>query len=245
VGCVKGGKVTTKVLTIGAALVVALGTSWSGVSAGAAKPKSSGLGFSARVDNPWFPLKPGTSYGYRGIRSGERAREVLTVTHRTKTIDGAPCVVLEDRLYLSGALHERTTDWYTQDRAGNVWYYGEATAELDKKGRVTSTQGSWQAGRNGAKAGIFMPAHPKVGQAFRQEYYKGQAEDHFRVLSLDATVKVPYTSSKHALLTKEWTPLEPGAIDHKLYVRGIGTVFEQAVKGSTERLALVSLKRGS
>ncbi len=129
-------------------------------------------------------------------------------------------------------------------RSGNVWYCGEATAELDKHGHITSTQGTWQAGRNGAVPGIFMPAHPKVGQTFRQEFYKGQAEDHFQVLSLHASVKVPYTSSKQALLTKEWTPLEPGVIDHKHYLRGIGTVFEQAVKGSTERLALVSLKRG-
>jgi hypothetical protein len=133
---------------------------------------------------------------------------------------------------------------YTQDAAGNVWYYGEATAELDGKGRVTSTEGSWQAGRDGAKPGIFMPAHPRVGQSFRQEFYKGQAEDHFQVVSLHATVNVRYTSSKHAMLTKEWTPLEPGVIDHKFYVRGIGDVSEQTVKGPTERLALVSLKRG-
>ena len=90
--------------------------------------------------------------------------------------------MIKDRLYLNGHLAERTTDWYTQDGKGNVWYYGEKTAELDRQGHVTSTEGTWQAGVDGAKPGIYMPAHPRVGQSFRQEYYKGHAEDHFKVL---------------------------------------------------------------
>ena len=201
---------------------------------------ATGSGFSAHVDNPWFPLKPGTTYVYRGVKDGQPSRDVVKVTHRTKTIAGAPCVSVEDKLYLRGRLEERTTDWYSQDKAGNVWYFGEATAELDKKGHVTSTEGSWQAGRNGAKAGIYMPAHPRVGQSGRQEYLKGHAEDHFAVVSLHATAKAPYVTSKNALLTKEWTPLEPGVIDHKFYVRGIGTVLEQTEKGGSERNELVS-----
>jgi hypothetical protein len=200
--------------------------------------------FSARVDNPWFPLRPGTVYVYRGSKDGLPSRDVVTVTHRTRAIAGAPCVVVTDRLYLAGRLRERTTDWYSQDARGNVWYFGESTAELDRNGRVTSTEGTWLAGRNGARAGIYMPAEPRVGRSGRQEFYRGHAEDHFRVLSLHASVRVPYTSSTRALLTMEWTPLEPGAIDHKLYVRGIGTVLEQSVKGGSERAALVSLLRG-
>ena len=89
-----------------------------------------------------------------------------------------------------------------------------------------------------------MPARPKVGQSFRQEFYKGHAEDHFRVVELKASVSTPYVSSTRALLTKEWTPLEPGVIDHKLYVRGIGTVLEQTIKGGSERNALVAVRRG-
>jgi hypothetical protein len=200
-------------------------------------------GFSARVDNPWFPLRPGTTYVYRGVKDGEPARDVLTVTHDVKAIQGAPCVVVKDRLYLRGRLEERTTDWYTQDARGNVWYFGESTAELDARGRVKTTEGTWQAGRAGAKAGIYMPAHPTVGRSGRQEFYEGHAEDHFEVLSLHASVRVPYTSSSRALLTKEWTPLEPGVVDHKLYVRGIGTVLEQTVKGGDERQELVSVRR--
>jgi hypothetical protein len=197
-------------------------------------------GFSPHVTNPWFPLKPGAVYVYRGVKDGRAARDVVRIAHATKTIDGARCVVVQDRLYLGGRLEERTTDWYAQDAAGAVWYFGEATAELDAHGRVKTTEGSWQAGRAGARAGIFMPAHPQVGETGRQEFLKGQAEDHFLVLSLHATVSSRYVSSRAALLTKEWTPLEPGVVDHKLYVRGIGTVLEQTVKGGNERLELVS-----
>jgi hypothetical protein len=168
---------------------------------------------------------------------------VVTVTRKTKTIQGVRCTVVHDDLFVEGRLAERTSDWYAQDRDGNVWYFGESTAELDEAGKVTSTEGSWQAGSDGAKAGIFMPARPEVGKSFRQEYYKGQAEDHFQVLSLGASVRVPFVASKQALLTKEWTPLEPGVIDHKYYVRGIGTVKEQTIKGGDERNLLVSLRR--
>ena len=224
------------------ALLIGTGALALGAGLGhAAAPKPSG--FSARVDNPWFPLKRGSVYVYRGVKDGEPSREVLTVTHQTATIDGVPCVVVHDRLYVSGRLHERTTDWYTQDRQGNVWYYGEQTAELDRKGHVTSTEGTWQAGKDGAVPGIYMPAHPKVGYAARQEFYKGHAEDHFQILDLHTSVKVPWGTSNQAVLTKEWTPLERGVIDHKYYVRGVGTVLEQAVKGGDERNELVSFKR--
>jgi hypothetical protein len=197
-------------------------------------------GVAVRVVNPWFPLTPGTTYVYTGAKDGKPARDVLTVTNETTRIDGVPCVVVRDRLYLSGKLAERTTDWYTQDRKGNVWYYGEATAELDAKGRVVSTEGSWRAGVDGARPGIFMPTQPKVGASYQQEFSKGQAEDHFRIIGLFGAI-----GQKNALLTEEWTPLEPGVLDHKLYVRGVGTVLEQSVKGGNERLELVSLQRGS
>jgi hypothetical protein len=228
--------------------IVALSAAAAVAAASAALPTGMGSvgatraagGLSANVTNPWYPLKPGTVYRYKGVRDGKPSREVLKVTHRTTTINGARCRVLSDRLYLNGNLAERTTDWYTQDARGNVWYYGEATAELDAHGKVTSTEGSWQAGVDGAKPGIFMPAHPKAGQSFRQEYYKGHAEDRFRVLRLNAGVKVPYITSKRALLTEETTALEPGVIDHKYYVRGVGTVKEQTVKGGDERAVLVT-----
>jgi hypothetical protein len=198
---------------------------------------SSPARFSARVTNPWYPLLPGSTWVYRGVKDGEPSREVMRVTHRTRTIDGAPCAVVSDLLYLRGRLEERTEDYYTQDAQGRVWYFGEHTAELDRQGHVKNTSGSWLAGVHGAKPGIFMFTAPRPGQSARQEYYKGQAEDHFKVIGLFGS------GSKNALMTEEWTPLEPGTIDHKLYVRGVGTVLEQTERGGSERAELVSVKR--
>jgi len=191
--------------------------------------------FSARVDNVWFPLRPGSRYVYTGTKDAKPARDVVVVTHRTKRIDGVPCVAVGDRLYLRGTLEERTTDWYSQDARGNVWYFGESTAELDARGHVTSTEGTWRAGVNGARPGIYMTAHPRVGQSWEQEYYKGHAQDQFKVIGVFGS---------NAVLTQETTPLEPATIDHKLYVRGIGTVLEQTEKGANERNELVSFTRG-
>jgi len=224
-----------------AAVLFVLASTGIAASAPAAGPNPRDL--VARVDNPWFPLLPGTTFVYRGVKDGKTARDVVTVTHATRTIQGVRSTAVADRLYLAGRLEERTTDWYAQDRRGNVWYFGEATGELDRAGHVTSTEGSWLAGRNGAKAGIYMTARPTVGQSRLQEYYKGHAEDHFAVVSLRARVSVPYTTSNRALLTKEWTPLEPGTLDHKYYVRGIGNVKEVTVKGPLERSELVSVHR--
>jgi hypothetical protein len=212
------------------ALVLALGLGALAAASGSAAPRN---GFSARVDNPWFPLRPGSRYVYTGVKDGRPSRDVVFVARGTKVIDGAPCAVVEDRLFIDGRLHERTTDWYTQDARGNVWYFGESTAELDRNGHVTTTAGTWQAGVDDAVPGIYMPARPRLGQSGRQEYLKGQAEDRFEVIGVFG----------NAVLTKETTPLEPGVVDHKLYVRGIGTVLEQTERGGDEQNKLVSLTR--
>jgi hypothetical protein len=229
--------VKTKILltAVALALAVGAGASQSAVRAGP-------HGFTARVDNPWFPLKPGTTYGYVGIKDGKPSRERMTVTHRTRTIGGAPCVVVSDRLWTEGRLLERTIDYYTQDRDGNVWYFGEDTAELDRSGHVTSTEGTWHAGVDGATPGIFMPAQPRAGYSARQEYYKGHAEDHFRIAAMIGAVG---SGAPVSLLTEETTPLEPGVLDNKLYVRGVGTVTELTVKGGSERNLLISVTHGS
>src|SRR3954454_6660702 len=212
--------------------IVACGSSdHSQTAATAAQPGH----FTATIDNPWLPLKPGTTLTYTGVKDGKPQRDVFRVTSRTKVIDGVPCVVIDDRVYShDGKLNERTSDYYTQDGKGNVWYYGEDTAELDAGGKVTSTEGTWHAGVDGARAGLFMPAHPRVGERHRQEYYKGHAEDQFRVVSVHARVNVPYGKFTSALETNEWTRLEPGVLDAKYYVRGIGEVFEGSVTGPKE-----------
>lgn len=228
------------------ALVAALGaaavaTAAATAGTGGAPSMPPASSFSARVDNPWFPLLRGTRWVYTGVKDGKRTRDVVKVTPRTKTIEGVPCVAVSDRLYMRGRLEERTTDWYSQDSRGNVWYFGENTAELDAHGHVTSTEGTWEAGVNGAKAGIYIPGHPRVGQTGLQEFLKGHAEDHFEVIGLFDTVAP--RGPANTLLTKEWTPLEPNVIDHKMYVHGIGTVLEQSQRGPNERNELVSVTR--
>ena len=201
-------------------------------------------GFTARVTNPYYPLLPGMRWEYRGVKDGHALRDVVLVTHRTERIGGAPCAVVIDRGYLDGRLAESTVDWFTQDGGGAVWYFGEATKELDRHGRVASTEGSWRAGTDGARPGVFMPAHPRVGQSFAQERYPGHAEDRFEVVSRRATVAVPYgTFRARALKTRETTRLEPGVIDAKWYVEGIGQVEEATLKGGDERAELVSFRR--
>jgi hypothetical protein len=178
------------------------------------------------------------------MENGRSLRDVVRVSRRTEHVDGVPCAVVIDRVFLDGRLAESTVDWFSQDGTGTVWYYGEATREVDRRGRVTSTEGSWRAGTNGARPGVFMPAHPHVGQSFAQEHYPGHAEDRFKVVSRTATIGVPFgTFHAGALMTEEWTPLEPGVRDAKWYVKGIGQVKEATVKGGDERAELVSFRR--
>jgi len=199
--------------------------------------------FSADITNPFFPLKPGTTLIYRGTRDEEPAYERFFISTETQKIDGIPCRVVLDRLWLSGILHETTRDFYSQDSKGNVWYFGEDTAEIDEHGNMISTEGTWHSGDAGALPGIFMPANPVVGESHRQEYRAGHAEDFFQVVDLSAPLTVPYRHFDNALLTKEWTPLEPDTLDHKYYVRDIGEVKEVTVKGGQEELALVAIRQ--
>jgi hypothetical protein len=233
------------------AIAVTLGVAVPAASAAKQLPTPKAAHFghhSNRVTNPWFPLARGSVYVYDGQKDGKTARDVMTVTRKVKSITGIRAAVVHDRLFLKGQLAERTTDWYAQDKRGTVWYLGEKTAELNAKGRVTSTEGSFLNGRDGAKGGIFMPADPAVGQSFQQEAFRGQAEDRFRILSMAASIATPAVSSTTAMLTEETTVLEPGVIDHKYYVRGIGTVVEQQVAGAppgkAESGQLVSFRAG-
>ena len=215
----------------------------AGAHPAAAATPPTAPGFHSRVTNAWFPLAPGMRWVYRGVDSGRPARDVVRVTRRVEIVDGMPCAVVSDRLWIRGRLAERTTDWYTQDPRGRVFYAGEATAELDRHGRVKSTEGSWRAGVRGARAGVFMPRRPRPGQHFQQEHAKGVAEDRFSVTSLHASATAPFAVfTGHALQTRETTPLEPGVVDRKLYVQGIGQVAEDSVKGGNDRLRLVSFR---
>jgi hypothetical protein len=197
--------------------------------------------FGPNVTNPMFPLRVGVTYLYAGVKDGARATDIVVASRRTRIVDGVVTRIVEDRLLLDGVLEERTSDYYAQDRCGNVWYFGEDTAELDEHGHVVSTEGSFHAGVDGAQPGVFMQAHPQLGRPFRQEWSAGQAEDVFRAVDRAARVTVPFGSFTGALRTREWTALEPGVVDAKFYVRGIGEVFEGSTSGPTERLQLVEI----
>jgi hypothetical protein len=204
-------------------------------------PRIDPADFSPDVTNPWFPLTPGRTLVYTGTKDGQKALDLFAATSRTRMVDGVRTRVVEDRLYLSNVLEERTSDYYAQDRCGNVWYFGEDTAVLDRNGNVVDTEGTWHAGVDGARPGVFMQAHPQLGRRFRQEWYEGHAEDVFKVIDRSAAIAVPAGAFRHALRTAERTALEPEVLDNKYYVRGIGEVAELSVKGPRETQRLVEI----
>ena len=193
--------------------------------------------FVDRITNPWLPYKPGSVWVYRGVKDGQTQKDIVRVLHQTKMILGVRCAVLTDIATHNGTLLEKTRDWYAQDRAGNVWYFGEATAAYS--GGKVDRSGSWQAGVHGAQPGIVMTAQPRVGDTHRQEYLRGQAEDQYWLVDLHQRVSVPFGTFNDAALTLEWSRLEPFVIDRKNYVKGIGVVREASAEGPHETANLV------
>ena len=185
--------------------------------------------FSSTVENPFFPLRPGMRWEYRSNTPDGVETTIVTVADTTKTIMGAPCVEVRDTVTLNGELKEDTLDWYAQHRDGTVWYFGEDTKEYEN-GKVSSTEGTWTAGIDGALPGIVMPARPQVGDRYRQEYYRGHAEDMAEVQSLTETAVVPAGSYNGAVKTNDYTPLKPDLLENKYYARGVGVVLTVDVR---------------
>ena len=202
-------------------------------------PEISPANFSTTIDNPYYPLKPGTTFVYQAHTVDGLVKNFVAVTHKTKVIAGVICVEVHDTVYLNGKLTEDTLDWFAQDRLGNVWYFGEDSQELTN-GRVSSLGGSWTAGVDGAEAGIVMEAHPKVGDAYRQELLLNEAEDFAQVVSLEERVKVPFGSFDDCLKTKETSGVEPDAIEFKFYAAGVGLLYINDVSGQ-EKSSLVQV----
>jgi hypothetical protein len=222
----------------GVLLVGAFGVIQGSGPAGAAIDPAS---FTNPVSNPYFPLKPGTTFVYRGSEGHTRFVERLTVTHRTEKIDGVSTKVIKDILFGDGLLAEKTTDWYAEDNGGTVWYFGERTATYDKNGNVKSREGSWRAGRNGGLAGVIMPANPVPTDAYRQEFLSGHAEDQAWIVARHEKLRVPYGSIKDVVRSYEWTRLEPNVVSLKLYGPGLGIVQEKDVAGGNEFMQLVAV----
>jgi hypothetical protein len=195
--------------------------------------------FSTQVTNRYLPLKPGTSQVLKGTRDKVPTKTVVKVLPHTKTIMGVKCVTVSDIVTQNRSLVEKTTDWYSQDSAGNVWYFGENTAEY-KNGIVTTTAGTWQAGVDKAQPGIVMEAHPKKGDHFRQEFRPGVALDKATILNTNATIKVPAGAYHHTIITHDINPLDPTKLEHKWYAPGVGFVHAVLHQGGhTEISGLV------
>ncbi len=236
-----------KLIAIASAATVLLGLAVLATSQASAGGSGAPAGldpadFVSGVDNPYYPLTPGTTLIYKGVRDGQTQVDRVHVTDRTKTIQGVEAMVVLDVARHRGTLIEKTFDWFAQDVDGNVWYLGEDTAEYDDAGNVVSTEGSWEAGVDGAEAGIIMEADPQAPDGYRQEYYAGHAEDQAWVLSRGGSLLVPFGRVHHVLLTMEWTPLEPEVVDQKLYAPGLGIVTERSVAGGHEVAELVAVR---
>ena len=227
----------------GAAAAVTIGAwaPWASGSGSGYEPVLDPANFTTTIDNPYFPLPVGRRWVYRGVKDGRSQVDRVTVTNRTRVVaEGITARVVTDVATHGRSLLEKTSDWYAQDSQGNVWYLGEETAAYGPNGEV-DTSGSWEAGIDDAEPGIVMEANPQVPDAYRQEFLAGQAEDTAWVVDRGRDVTVPYGNLHDALTTLEATRVEPGAYDQKVYAPGLGIVREQALTGSPEFAALVSV----
>jgi hypothetical protein len=199
--------------------------------------------FTTEIDNPYWPMTPGTRWTYRETdESGDEVVATVTVSSETKeTASGIVAVVVRDSVTLNGELIEDTFDWYAQDTEGNIWYLGENTAEFEA-GEITTTAGSFEAGDDGAQAGIIMPANPQDGMRYRQEYYAGEAEDNGEILSTDEQAEVPLGHFTDVLLTKDTITIEPDVLEYKLYAPEIGPVLVLGVSGGAAREELIAFE---
>ena len=206
-------------------------------------PRIDPADFTLEITNPYFSLRPGMVVIAKGFKDGVPQTHTTTVTNETKLIAGVRTRVIKDIVTTTGGeLVEKVADWYAQDKRGNVWYFGESTADYEK-GVVVSTKGSWETGVDGAKPGIVMPAEPKPGPPFYSEYRPGVAEDRAQVLRTDATVKIPFGTFHKVVVVRDTNPLDPGLVSHKWYAKGTGIVRTKRVGSShTEYTNLVSHK---
>jgi hypothetical protein len=242
-----GAAAGAAVLALGATAIGAAGAqpSPTKLPKGSEPVNLSPADFTTRITNPYWPMKPGSRWVYRETDSaGTKQRVVVTVTNTTKLIaNGVTARVVRDVVTEKGQPVEVTDDWYAQDRAGNIWYLGEATTEYEN-GKPKTTAGSFEAGVDGAQAGVVMPARPRPGLRYRQEYYKGEAEDKARIMSLREKAEVPFGFFKRVLMTREVNPLSPRALEFKFYASGVGPVLAISVSGGSDREELVSFKKG-
>ncbi len=196
---------------------------------------------STEITNTYFPAPVGKTYIYEGHTGDglERIEEKRLTS--TKTIQSIECVIVNFKAYLNGILIEEAFDWYAQDNDGTVWYFGEAVDNYNPDGTFKDHAGSWEAGVDGAKPGIIMPANPTLGLAYREEYYFNEAEDEAEITSVNLNVSIPFGIFTNCIRTSNWTELEPDANENKFYAPGIGLVKEENVTDG-EEILLISIQ---
>lgn len=200
--------------------------------------------FTTKIDNKYFPLTPGTILIYDGVSEKGNEHIEVAITNQTRVILGVTCVVVQDTVAVDGQMIEQTFDWYAQNKNGNVWYFGEDSKEYDN-GKVIGTSGSWEAGVKEAKPGIIMEGNPVVGDTYRQEYLKGEAEDLADILSLSESVNIKYGNYNNCLKTNDHSPLEPNVVENKYFAPGIGNILITMAKGGTERMELTAITKNN
>ena len=204
-------------------------------------PKIIPKNFVPAINNKFFTLIIGTSLVYESKLNADVERTEFFVTDEGRKVIGVDTTIVWDRVWLNDQLIEDTKDWFAQDLEGNVWYFGEDSKEFED-GKVVDTQGSWEAGVNGAKPGIIMKAVPQIGDSYRQEFSPGEAEDMAEIVSLNETISVPYGKFSDCLKTKEWNLLEPGVNEFKYYCTEIGGVVLETDPENNERVELIDVK---
>ena len=247
----KRNKLVMMVVALAAVIAMAVPVLVSGASVRAPKGYGGGneptfdpANFGAPVANSYFPLVPGTRSVLRGVKDGLTQTERCHGDRPDQQILGVTATVIHDVSLHHGRPLEETFDWYAADDDGNVWYMGEDTKEFDADGHVISTEGSWEAGVDGAVPGIIMLADPQVNDAYRQEFYAGQAEDQAWIVRMGGRFTVPYGTVHDVIRSLEWTRLEPNVVTLKVYAPDLGIVYERTLSGGKEIAALVSVTTG-
>jgi hypothetical protein len=242
---------TPAVVTVGAPVTASLTPTKTPLPSKTPKPSATpkyapvvkAANFVKTINNPYFPLVPGSTSLFTGTKDTSKLIEQITVTKRTRKIMNVTCVEVDTALTIDDKLANKTINWYAQDKQGNVWSFGASVKVYSPTGKITSTQGTWLAGAAGGLPGIVMQANPDTSLAYRQDYSKGHAEDMAQVLSLSESVTGTAGSFTDVVEIKEWTPLQPDIVVNKWYAKGVGLIMAKVVQGGNQELQLTEAKK--
>lgn len=233
-------------LIVGVAAVTSQSANFSLLLQAAEKynPKVNPSDFSSNITNKYVTLSTGTKLVYEGKTEGGLERVEITISGKTKKIMGVNTLVYRDKVWLDGELVEDTWDYLAQHKNGDVWYFGEDVNNYEN-GKLVDHDGSWTAGKDGAKPGIWVKANPQVGEVYRQEYLKGVAEDMVRVVSVKVKTSVPYGTFTNCLKTYDFTLLNPDSVENKYYCPQVGALVMETDPTTGDKVKLIEVSRGN